>query len=333
MGVTAAYWLWTSGQSDSEKSSPIARNSTTSKSKVVTVESEAQPLGVQATPADVHEIPDIQEVDVKFPSGETVRVSLINFVPDNPPFPPSSRVVDMHDQLVASAESGNGASARVLYGSLKGCKNAFADKKSMLDAVSHLRSTGEVIHPNDDSRHGRIPAGLDTSEMEELIRKNYETCEGITVEQKDDAEYWLEVAAGANDFLALREYARYLGSGTRESFELIQNTWDMGFVSAANSLAIYYEKGGAGVGGQVDYVNSYAYSLIGSQVYQAALLRDGSRQSRYGTQSHNKIKSLDDMLAAKAGYLTPDQQAEAEQVAIDVLKKNESCCRGSWSSF
>lgn len=326
--VVAAFWIWSPRLSDSENARPPVESALPGESQVTVRESGSQTHAMQVGRGDVIEIPDVQDVDVQFPSGETVRVSLVNFAPPVPPIAYAHRISDMYDQLVDAAVAGNGAAARELYGALKGCRQAFADEKSMLAAVSHLRETGEVTYPDDETRIHHVDVGLDTGPVEEMIRETYERCDGITTEQKEGAEHWLEIAADEEDYLAMREYARYLGSNTRESFELRQKTWEMGFVSGAGSIAIYYKNGD-----QVDYLKSYAYSLISSQIYKAALLRDGSRHSRYGTQVHNKIKSLDDLLSTKAGYLTPEQQAAAEQIAIDLLKANTNCCRAGWSGY
>jgi len=271
--------------------------------------------------------PDDIPVTIEFPSGETVDVVLRHFWPDEPPVEIQPRLVDMYDDLVNLAESGNGASARYLNRALRGCRNVFRDKAAKDAAIEKLRSTGEITYPEGaEFPHQHVPAGRDIGEFIEVIEEQFTTCDGVSDEQIAYAEYWLNEAIKAGDFLATRDYAAEIGVYTDAGFQIQKKLWDQGHISAVNGLGMAYRHGVPSENnGEPDYVKSYAYGYVTFKLFEAALRGSNS------PHAHNRLRSFENSLSGKGAYLTPEQQQAAIELAAKILKENENCCLGVWA--
>lgn len=289
----------------------------------VTAEPVAASFPVPApAAAPVAEPAEPVTVTLRFPSGETLTKTLRRFTPSEPPVEYDPVFVNIHDQLVDAAVSGDAASARDLYHGLKSCRNAWRTESELETAVTLLKETGQVTYPAGSSyRDRRLRHSGHAADVAEMMRTQYESCVGLTEEQLNAAEDWLYLAADSGDFLAIRELAHHFGDDSEASAELYQQLWERGHVSATEALGIAYSNGTApGLDGQPDHIRSYAYTYAGFAVYKAIM----ERSNRPG--AHNRIVSMDDVLAMRGGYLSPQQQAQAEQLAYDMLRENENCC-------
>jgi len=264
---------------------------------------------------------------ITFPDGTEVNIKLINWQPDPPPFYPTEKLIDMYDALVAEAEIGNAAAARTLYEALTICEMAFSDEASYQEALSLLRQKGVRSYPGDQHAQENIPPGLDTSHHEEMITEQYIKCQGITTRQKQNKIQWAEMAAHGGDFLAMRTMANEQGF-TQEGFEWYEKGWKSGHASAADALSIWYRNGAPdSAGGKPDYISSYAYLLINFKIYENVF------NSSNSPQAQNRIVDMENALLGIGGYLNPQDQVKAEELAVKLLQDNSNCCLGGWAAF
>ena len=294
---------------------------------------ESEPTNETSGSAQVHEtrtkyaVPEDIPVTIKFSSGEEVDVTLRHFWPDETPVEIKPRLADIYDELVAYAENGDGASARYLNRALRSCRSAFRDKDSKDEAIAKLRATGEISYPEGaEFPDQHVPPGRDIGQFIEVMEEQFVACEGVSDEQIDHAEYWLDEAIRAGDFLATRDHAAEVGVHTAYGFQVQQKLWDQGHISAVNGLGMAYRKGIPGENdGQPDYVKSYAYGYATFKLFEAALEQANS------PQAHNRLRSFENSLSGKGAYLTPEQQGAAIELAAEILRENKNCCLGVWS--
>jgi hypothetical protein len=155
------------------------------------------------------------------------------------------------------------------------------------------------------------------------LSKAFDFCEGISAELRQDYKSWAEMAAYSGDYFGIRFLTEELGPG-QESHELWKVAWGQGHINAATATILYFRHGHSDQStGQPDYVQTYAWQLVRNKVYDAAF----SYSSRPISQrSEGMAAALD----ATAGYLTPHEQREAENLAADILEANPNCCIGNW---
>lgn len=268
-----------------------------------------------------------RQTTIEFSNGEAVSISMIEWTPDLPPFYPTKRLLDMYGALVAEAESGSAAAARLLYQELTFCETAFVDYDEYQEALRKLREEGLRTYPGAENRSEKVHRGLDTTSHSEIITEGYEKCQGITQKHTENIIQWAELAAHNGDFLSMRTMANEKGF-TPEGLEWYEKAWKAGHVSAADALSIWHRNGASETSGrQPDYLTSYAYLLVNYKVYEDALKSSGYPQAQ------NLIVSMDSALQGLGGYLSPQEQAQAENLAVKLLRENENCCFGGWAAF
>lgn len=147
-------------------------------------------------------------------------------------------------------------------------------------------------------------------------------CEGVTAAQTAEALDWLQRAARGGDDLAAIRWADHLGN-SQEGFEAWEALWRRGELRALNALARLYERGiPASTGGVADPVSAHAYQLVDFQVREAVYSKF---QGLAGTVTRHA-----DRLRSAGGQLNPQQHAEAQALAWQILSSNPNCCRGNW---
>jgi hypothetical protein len=259
--------------------------------------------------------------EVSFEDGTRVPITMRPVHLTSPPFALPERLVDRYAELVRLAQGGHPGAARSLFKWLKLCQRAPQDQASLDRAIERLHATREVTW-SDPSRPMKLRPGVDLKEFEKVeLRQPYEFCQGVTAEQKAEAEQWLQVAVETGDMQSVQEYAAGLGI-TREALEVWERLWQkQGFRSSLQPLAIIYSKGVEGT--QPDYVRAYAYLLIEQKLLELVDRESGVNDQRI------MLASMDDVLRHMGGYLNPQQTEAAAALAKQLLVENPNCCSGS----
>lgn len=271
----------------------------------------------------------IAEVRVDFGETDFVDVSLRQFVPATPPYTPRNRLIDAYDGLVKSAQEGNAAAARDLFRELRRCENRFESETDLKKAIESLRSTNQITYP--DGSHAHIAEGLSTLEIEEIETEKYQYCVGIDDSAIEGREKWARLAAEGADFLGARDYAQEVGFDSVESYQIYEDLWNRGHISAAQTLSMLSERGFSPESeGQPDRFNAYVFSLISVKTLSSAYDASPVRPHLTSGDVANRKADMDRVLGLKASYLTAEEIKAAESLAAELLRKNENCCLGRW---
>lgn len=167
--------------------------------------------------------------------------------------------------------------------------------------------------------HELLDACLAGSDPKLQVRPH---CEGVTAEQMAESLDWLLRAAGGGDFLAGQRWAERLGD-SQEGFEAWEARWRAGDPAALGALARLYEQGvPATTGGTPDPVRAYAYRLVDQHVREAVYSKFQGLQAQRALHAES--------IRAAGGRLNPQQHAEAQALAKEILAGNANCCRGTW---
>lgn len=275
----------------------------------------------------------VGHVQVEFPNGAAVVVSLVQFVPPMPTVPTGGVLAEDYDRLANAAENGDAAAARWLFRGLRSCVGGFLDLEKMNSSIAEMHKTGHLTYP--DGKVQDVGIGQQAVWSEEVLRDQFQSCDGLSNDQINSRAAWLELAATEGDFLAMRDYAvTELGLETPEGFDMYKKTWDAGHLGSASAMAILYRNGAPGeLNGQPDRLTSYAYTLLSHSVYKA-ISKSGDNVNGLSPRplSANRLHSMDQLLSQKGAYLTPAEVKEAEHLAVSLLLDNKACCLGNWLS-
>ena len=322
--IALAAWFWMPGQrlaekptpADAPRSSPLAVSQPKAPANTQTVATPApEASGAMSSPNwKKHAV-------IAFPDGSEVRVTLSHLqLPSAYPWP--NRVVDQYETLHRLGERGDTDAARALHQYLSTCRNAHGDEASLERAVARLHREGVVERPGVPDVV--IADGNFTGAELSMLRGQYEFCRGLTAEQKAELPVWTERAARAGDPFAITAWARSLGD-TAEGLAAWEAAWRNGVRSAPAALATLYERGVPGVsGGQANYVRAYAFGLIAWKLHEAWYGEQRSPAQR------NDLHAMEGSLRHMGGFLTPQEQAQAVQLARQLLEENPKCCSGVW---
>ena len=95
-----------------------------------------------------------------------------------------------------------------------------------------------------------------------------------------------------------------------------------------SKIAQAYRRGTApGLDGKPDLTKAYAYELLQNKIFTRAL--DVSENPN----ASNIQSMMDNSLSTDSANLTIDELNIAETLAIELLRRNESCCKGIWHAF
>ena len=320
MVIVALYFWQGSANVDSPTSTVEQEIESTAHEKDEVVE-------VQIDPAPVR-FPEPSPMDPKkhtffFDNGREVTVTLQQRPESVPYLYPTSRFIDIYDDLVLAAENGSSSAAVQLYLSLKGCQTAYSSQADLGQALAKIRDEGIIEWPGNSRPSETVPTGLDYTQFAENLASQYAQCQGVSSDQAFDIEQWARIAVDVGDYMGTRLLVEEIGP-SQESFELWQNAWEQGHINAATGLLLLYRKGvPEHLNGQPDYIQTYAYQLVRNMMYEAA--------SEYSSYSNsNRLQAMDNALRGTGGFLTPQEQAEAENLAADLMESNANCCIGSW---
>ena len=244
-----------------------------------------------------------------------VPMTLRTYIAPLPSVELSDRIALIYDDLVEAAYSGDYPSARVLYQMLSDCREAYLEPSDLEAAIFRIRNEKVWVRPGDHHAEP-IPAGVDTSHLERNLRLQQQRCDGITDAHLRDVKEWARLAAEGGDFLGMRFWVRELGN-TQEAVEIWKQAWSAGYVNALQAMSLAYKRGvPTDTKEASDYVQTYAYQLAYFKVIEAS----------YASQDASMMATIDGVLSSIGGNLTPNQQAEAERLAFDLLRSNTNCC-------
>ena len=261
-----------------------------------------------------------ETIAIAFPDGESVQIKIRSS--------PEWRIVDkdeaplaeLYSQLRQEALAGDASAAFLLSTALNGCDFAYPDEVSMNEAIDHLRRTGELRAPG-TAEPTPIRPGSDISQVEEdLFRRPFRFCRGISLEQRAESTTWLKMAAEQGHPGAAIAYARKLGR-SNEAVRMYEIAWRDGKYDAAGQLAKLYEQG-KGTERAPDAVKALAYYYLYNKITLHRL--QGATTPIRSRGYELERQDLDSRMASAA----PEVRDAAMRLAKQLLRENPNCCYG-----
>lgn len=301
-----------------ESSKTIATDENEAESELVEKQIKAQRFSGRGTSPVAP-----RNATVTFANGREVDVALRQRTRLDPYFDDTGQFLDIYYDLEVAALDGDARAAIQMVSSLKTCRKAFKTRGDMEQALKRLREDSVLDYPGDNRESKQLLPGMDISSIENQIQFVFDYCEGIGDAETADVEKFARIAIDAGEYMGTRLLTEELGR-TREGFDLWQDAWKEGHINGAVSMILFYRDGiPENLDGKPDYVKTYAYHLIANKVYEAA--------SQFSQASNSEmLTAMGDALIGAAGFLTPHEQAEAVELAANLLEANQNCCIGSW---
>ena len=283
---------------------------------------------VPRVPAEPIRMPESEsmasrDLSIAFGNAREVTVTLRQRPRLNPYFYPTERLIDIYFDLEEAALSGESAAAIQLYQGLKRCNNTPTSRDELDRILTRARDEGIVEWRTRDQAAEPAPVGFNYNSYETYLEESFMFCDGIAANQSENYLEWVRLAAESGEFWGTRFLTEELGD-TEESFVLWQQAWEQGHINAATALLLRYRAGNIEqLGGQPDYITTYAFQLIRNKITQAA-------QSFSANPNSSMLQAMDEALHATRGYLSPREQELAENLAADMIEANPNCCIGNW---
>ncbi len=241
----------------------------------------------------------VRNASVTIPGSEPIPVELKRVIIVHPPYFPTDNFLDQYQSLADRARDGDAAAARMIAKALQTCS---------------------LINRDENSHLGTAHA--------EGYRSSEVYCKDVTDDLAMESKFWAKLAAEGGDYLGIQTYAHMLGAGS-ERLALMERFWEDGNISALPTLSGGFFDGSHGDStSQPDYIRAYAYHLIYSKVHESTKNVASGATSPAGAKVGSSI-AIENHLRYLGGFLSSQQQIEAEKLAAGLLSRNSNCCIGS----
>jgi len=215
----------------------------------------------------------------------------------------ASNFASAYAALRKDALNGDVIALRSLAVTLRMCSEIPSTEKE-------LDSLLEQLKPNDISNV-------------DVLSKSYKYCEGITETDRKNYLQWASLGNESGDFVSYSILSEQIEVHLKQ--ELHQKWWDEHkFVGAANYLSNEYQRGvmdDAGTRTKPDYIKSYAYFLVTEKLSGKFLEANNSQLALARIQPE-----IDERKSSIAINLSPQQQIEAEALAVKLLEDGSTKC-------
>lgn len=259
--------------------------------------------------------------EIVFPDGETVVVKPLPMSIGDIPAGPAREIYGI---LQHAAENGDGEAAYFLFSRLRECSAVPSDKAELAAVVDEIQST-HMISPGADGRKQYVE---EITGYLEWLTKRYEDCEGLTREQRGEAQEWLAVSAEAGYLHAKNMYAEiYLlplledakavlpGNRAENAVGWLLSARDAGSIRALKHVGFLYASGinVDGLSLKPDPIEAYAHLYAYWKIQQVEGSQDNVQQIAYGLE--------------RVGYYLNPYQLDAALDRAKALLRSANCCR------
>ena len=311
--------------SENQTLTPQSRPDTSSKNKVygtqriptdvkpkrsieqIRIESDGQANSKQQYPANVN---------ITLPNGATIERFFDVTGYGKLPRMTSKNVGEYLSMLETLTNEGNGAAAYELYGLLKRCSNsARSDTEYRAIEAAILSQESE-----------KSPLSIDDQLL--ANKMTFLLCRNVTDDQLENKELLRSLALENNSLMALSNRAReLLFDSPGQAGEIYKELWNRGHVTTGHALTYVYRitDFDGHDPSKPNLIKAHAYRLAKDIVDQQFLQNQGS------IDLGNTLSQIDQGQAISAAMLSPQEQKEAEELAIQLLIDNESCCIDEWN--
>lgn len=240
---------------------------------------------------------------------------------------PDQTAADIYPILAQRALAGDAVGARILATELDHCNSVFVEESELDLALERLYTTKKYSSPDrqviDASIKDEVLEGFANS-----LKENFEYCQGLSPDVRNEAEKWAKIGAENGDLLAMRMLIDKSEADPQTQLKWYKRSWsDYGDASAPNGIGHLYRKGLVpNQNGELvsDPKKAYTYFLVGLEL-EFALLRSFS-PAEFDHNSANIRSDYSQFLSMLTSALTPQEQLEAEQEAVKLISDNPNCC-------
>jgi hypothetical protein len=257
---------------------------------------------------------------IEFPDNNPIKITWRRPDGANPPL---NRDDWGYETLKTRAESGDEHAAFFLSALLKQCGQAFESEGQMQAAIDNMDQTHTIRFPGTDyESHIRNPE-RDIPLLTKGIRKLFDSCYGITAEQKMESSDWLQRSADGDHVPAIIEIANR-EEDNEIAIRQFTQAWDAGEGQVLLELSErYYANYQSGVE-PTDKIRGYAALYLYTRIVEAGMGPDTGHGEIAGRQVAQAQQTLDrataDMLAHEID--------EAIVLARSMIDENPNCCFG-----
>lgn len=260
-------------------------------------------------------------VSISFPDGDSIAIKARASPRWRTANKDATTLEEIYPKLRAEAEKGDASAAWVLSSTLTGCTFAFEDEGALEAAIARMYQSGELVSPGSENSPTPVRPGTDLAQAEEdLFRRPFRFCRGITAAQRAEATAWLQKSAELGYPPAAITYAQRRGR-SNEALRMFEVSWRDGKYDAAGQLGRLYELGNPGER-QPDPVKGLAFTYIYASITQRRL--SGATTPIRA----NALQQARQHLEQKMNSIAPEQRDAAMRLAKELLAANPNCCYG-----
>lgn len=227
--------------------------------------------------------------------------------------------------LAQLADDGDSRAAFVLGRLLRQCSTAPPphDTNQLQIMLDEMQSTHQ-FPTYVDGKIVSMPILMDDPQnlslMMDVVQQRYHECNDFTLEQRGEADVWLEKAVNEGAGLeALRAYAQTFPSAQRLSIS--QTAWKLGDALALMDMSFIlsqqYRDGEYPRGNIEAYAAQLAHGMIVGAI---------AKSQRSPDEWQTQLQEFGKLLTMQFPSLRPHEIAEAEQLATRMIADNENCC-------
>lgn len=159
------------------------------------------------------------------------------------------------------------------------------------------------------------------------MQAEFHHCRNVSDQLISERQAWLERAVEFNSLSALissRFYSERYDS--RDEAHFYKNAWNAGYVIIDGKL-INDDVSRRASGRASDPIRNYAYSLATKTIIDGYL-------EKIETPNEPLLRTLGLInYTSYSSRLPPDDLLKAQNLAIELIRNNENCCKGPWLRF
>lgn len=257
--------------------------------------------------------------------------AVIEFSDDNPikitwrrrdgPRTPIERNEWGYESLKARAESGDEFAAYYLSTLINQCGQAFESQEQMNTAIDRLEQTHTIVFPDSDREVHVSNPERDIPLLIQGVRKLFDTCYGITAEQKLEASTWLQRSAEGGHIPAITELA-FKEEDHEIAIRQFTLVWDDGEAGALEALSQRYYANYEGGAQPTDKIRAYATLYLYTRIIEAGM----GPGTGHGEIAGRQVGRIQKVLDRATSEMLPHEIDEAIKMARAMIEENDNCC-------
>lgn len=260
-----------------------------------------------------------------FPGGGVANISFQLSAFYSVPRYRSGELDKFYGELLESVEQGNGSSASALAGLHEDCFGVPREASKHSELVEQFQISGSYeLNGEGNESIQLLPGSREYDMAYDTIKKLYSFCKNVPLEDYKSRYELRQKALELGDPNSLINHAYALKeTDPKAAFQVFKQIWDRGYITVGNEISFAYAAGNHSTTSDIpDYISAYAFQLATDRVFQEAANQfpDKFGYSQSPSRSGYPVNS----------NLTANQYLEAEEIAIRLLEKNDSCCKGLW---